>query len=234
VATEGATIERGRSRPLPRAELVLLGLTVLGLALVPIHLKTIYSGLPAHPLFLHVPVILIPIAAIGAVLLAIRPEWIPRHGVWLAVLTLAALVGTILTMGAGAALRDALGGGFGPDASLIDRHAHAADILRILTFGLTLALILTVLAYRRPLGVAAVDRLLARSEARVALRAALATLAVASAYFVFHTGDLGAKAVWGDRLNRGAGRGGQFPGGAQFPGGSGAPSGAQGQGPAGG
>jgi hypothetical protein len=226
VATEGATLDRSSSRPLPRAELVLLGLTALSLALIPIHLKTIYSGLPAHPLLLHVPVMLIPVAALGALALAIRPKWIPRHGVWLAAVTLVALASTILTMGAGSALRDALGGGFGPDAALIDRHAHAADVLRIVTFGLTLAMIGTVLAHRRPLGLPTLDRMLARSEVRVALRAGLAALAVASAYFVFHTGDLGAKAVWGDRLNRGA----RGPGGALFRGAGGAlPGGAQGQ-----
>jgi len=42
----------------------------------------------------------------------------------------------------------------------------------------------------------------------VLLRVALAVLAIACAYFVFHTGDLGAKAVWQGRLSGGPPGGG--------------------------
>jgi hypothetical protein len=197
--------------PLLRAETLLLGLTALSLVLIPVHIKTAYSGLPAHPLLLHVPVMLVPVAAVWALVLAARPQWLPRQGVWLAGLAVLALAATILTMGAGEALRDSMGGGFGPDAALIDRHAEAADKLRLLVFALTLAAIGATLAYGNPLGLPLVDRILRRPESRVALRAALAVLAVASAYFVFHTGDLGAKAVWGDRLDRGGGPPGRLP-----------------------
>ena len=88
-----------------RAEYVLAGLAVLSLALVPIHITTIYSGLPAHPLFLHVPVILIPVVTIWALVLVARPAWFMRSGVLLGVLTVVALAGTFLTVGAGEALR---------------------------------------------------------------------------------------------------------------------------------
>jgi hypothetical protein len=51
-------------------------------------------------------------------------------------------------------------------------------------------------------------------------------LAVVSLYYVFHTGDLGAKAVWRHRLGGG---GGGFPGGggtgSLFQGGSAPPGG---------
>jgi hypothetical protein len=77
---------------------------------------------------------------------------------------------------------------------------EAADKLRLLVFALTLAAI-----FRRPLGLPFVDRILDTGGARGALRIALAVLAIGAGYFVFHTGDLGAKAVWQDRLERGAG-----------------------------
>ena len=110
---------------------MLAGLAVLSLALVPIHLTTIYSGLPAHPLFLHVPVILIPVAVVWALVLVARPAWFMRSGVLLGILTVVALAGTFLTVGAGDALRNALhlNGGFGPGA-LIARHAPRRDVLR--------------------------------------------------------------------------------------------------------
>jgi hypothetical protein len=213
---------------------VLATLAVLSLALIPIHITTIYSGLPAHPLFLHVPVILIPVATIWALALIARPAWFSRQGIPLATVTVIALAATNLTIGAGIALRAALHlnggggavgvGGFGgasQAAALVARHAHAASILRLLLIAFTVVLIVTVLAYRIADGMLTghrgVDGRLARVTTLISLRAVLAVLAVACAYFVFHTGDLGAKAVWQGRLN-GGGAGGRagfsFPGSA--------------------
>lgn len=202
------------ARPLPRPELVLALLALASLVLIPVHITTIYSGLPAHPLFLHVPVILIPVVAIGALALAARPRWLERYGVALATVSVVALAGTLLTVGAGLALRSALhlgAGGFGP-AALIARHAHSASILRDLVIAFTAVAIVSVLAHRiaagQETGRERLDRALARSGTLRALRVSLAALAIACAYFVFHTGDLGAKAVWQGRLGGRPGFGG--------------------------
>jgi hypothetical protein len=125
---------------------------VLGLltfALIPVHINTIYSGLPAHPLFLHVPVILSPVAVIAALVLVVRPRWFAGHGVWVALVAIVSLGATNLTMGAGKALRNDLhlNGGFGP-AALVARHAHAASILRILLIAFTAVLIVSVAVFR--------------------------------------------------------------------------------------
>src|ERR1700759_443953 len=54
-----------------RAEFLLVGLGFLGFITLPIRMTTIYGGLPAHPLFIHVPVVLIPVTIVGA---------LPLHG----------------------------------------------------------------------------------------------------------------------------------------------------------
>jgi hypothetical protein len=200
----------------PRAEFVLAVLAVLSLALIPIQVTTIYSGLPSHPLFLHIPVILIPAATIWALVLVARPAWFVRSGVLLGIVTVVALAGTFLTIGAGEALRNALhlNGGFGP-AALVARHAHAASILRLLLIAFTAVLIVALLAHRIAAGMAtgqaALDDLLHRPAMLISLRVLLGVLAVACAYFVFHTGDLGAKAVWQGRLQGGGPGGGGGP-----------------------
>ena len=192
---------------------MLAGLAILSFALVPVHITTIYSGLPAHPLFLHVPVILIPVATIWALVLVARPRWFLRSGVLLGIVTVIALAATFLTVGAGEALRNALdlNGGFGP-AALIARHAHAAMILRDLLILFTGAVIAALFAHRVDAGMlsglAWLDGLARHAATLVLLRAALAVLAIACAYFVFHTGDLGAKAVWQGRLHGGGPGGG--------------------------
>lgn len=56
-----------------------------------------FLGLPLHPLLVHVPVVLLPLAAIAVLLLAARPRWRRAH----AVPTLAVLaVGSLSTVGA--------------------------------------------------------------------------------------------------------------------------------------
>jgi len=199
-----------------RAEYVLAGLAVLSLALVPVHITTIYSGLPAHPLFLHVPVILIPVVTIWALALVIRPAWFMRSGVLLGIVTVVALAGTFLTVGAGEALQSALhlSGGFGP-AALVARHAHAGKLLRDLMILFTGAVIVALFAHRVAAGMASgvswLDGPARHPAALILLRVALGVLAVACAYFVFHTGDLGAKAVWQGRLSGGGPGGGGGP-----------------------
>jgi hypothetical protein len=89
VTTESAAVSPARSRPSPVLVLGVLG--VLTFALIPIKINTIYSGLPAHPLFLHVPVILIPVVGLAALGLAARPAWWTRHGVWVTAVAVVAL-----------------------------------------------------------------------------------------------------------------------------------------------
>jgi hypothetical protein len=196
-------------------EWALAVLALLTFALIPIQINTIYSGLPAHPLFLHVPVILIPVAAIGALVLVAWPRLFARHGLWIGLVAVVALGATNLTIGAGHALRNDLNLQ-GP--GIVAQHASAADRLRAVLILFTALLLVAVAVFRtagpRVTGVGPVDGALTAIRSGAALGAALrvivAVLAVVSLYYVFHTGDLGAKAVWQHRLGGG---GGGFPGG---------------------
>jgi hypothetical protein len=216
-------------------EWTLAALAVVTFALIPIQINTIYSGLPAHPLFLHVPVILIPIAALAALVLAIRPVLFARHGFWVGLVAVVALGTTNLTMGAGEQLRGDL---HLEGPGLIARHAGAADTLRIVLVLFTALLLVAVAVFRtagpRVTGVGAIDATLqavrGRSAAGIGLRLGVGVLAVLCVYSVFHTGDLGAKAVWQNRVGGGGGfggGGGLGGGGGGFPGG-GPPPGAGG------
>lgn len=198
---------------------------ILTFALIPVQINTIYEGLPAHPLFVHVPVILIPVVGIGVLVLAAWPRLFAKHGVWLCGLSVIALAAVNLTIGAGEQLRADLGlgnGGFG-DAALIARHAHAASILRIFTIALTAVFIVAVALSRHADGVrtevgwvdAVVGGTLRLIRGLALARIALFLLALGTLYFCFKTGDLGARAVWASRLHGGGGGG--FGGGGGVP-----------------
>jgi hypothetical protein len=204
-----------------RAEFILTAVAFLCFLLIPVQIKTIYSGLPAHPLFLHVPVVLIPLSVLGAIALVIKPAWFRRYGIALCTMSVVAMGGLFVTMGAGSQLRSALGlyGNFGV-ASLIARHEHAADILRLCFIGFTAIVIVAFAAERissgMPTGAGIIDRLLQPRGVVIFLRTALVALAIASGYMCFKTGDLGAKAVWAGRLSHSGfgGAPGGFGGGA--------------------
>ncbi len=57
---------------------------------------------------MHVPVILVPATVVAAVLFALKPAWLSRYGIALAVVSIVAMGSLFLTLQAGAALRGEL------------------------------------------------------------------------------------------------------------------------------
>jgi hypothetical protein len=213
-----------------RAEFLLTLLGIVGFITLPIRITTIYSGLPAHPLFVHVPVVLIPTTVIVAVVFMFKSEWLTRYGIALALVSIIAMSSIFLTMQAGAALRGALHLQ-GQAAKLISEHAQAAHILAIVYVLFTAVLIVTFAARRisggMPTGLGILDELLGSTAVFTALRIVLVVVAIVTGYMVFRTGDLGAKAVWQGRLQAAQNGGpGGFAGPAGGPGKFSPPSGA--------
>jgi hypothetical protein len=211
-----------------RAEFVLTLLAFLGFITLPLRITTLYSGLPAHPLFVHVPVILIPTTIVAATVFVIKPQWLTRYGIALTVVSIVAMSSVFLAMQAGAALRGALNLQ-GQAAKLISEHSQAAHILAIVYVLFTATLIVTFAAQRisggMPIGLGMLDSLLSPKPILTALRVALVLLSIVAGYMCFRTGDLGAKAVWQGRIQAAhfAGRGGPGGPGLAPPPGTGAP-----------
>jgi len=203
-----------------RAEFVLTLLGFLGFITLPIRITTIYSGLPAHPLFVHVPVILIPTTVVAAVVFMVKPQWFARYGIALAVVSIAAMSSVFLTLQAGAALRAELNLR-GQAAVLISEHAQAAHILAIVYVLFTATLIVTFAAQRisggMPTGLGIVDGPLSRKPIYTALRVVLVLLCLVAGYMTFRTGDLGAKAVWQGRIQAAHAGGPGAPGFRELP-----------------
>jgi hypothetical protein len=186
-----------------RAEFVLTLLGLLGFITLPIRITTIYSGLPAHPLFVHVPVVLIPATIVAAIVCTIKPHWLARYGIALAVVSIVAMSSVFVTMQAGAALRGELNLQ-GPAAHLISEHSQAANILAVVYVVFTAVLIVTFSAQRisggMPTGLSLVDRPLGGRSMFTMLRILLVVLSLGAGVMCFRVGDLGAKAVWQGRV----------------------------------
>ncbi|ODQ84522.1 DUF2231 domain-containing protein [Mycolicibacterium holsaticum] len=154
---------------------------------------TVFAGLPAHVLFVHFVVTLIPLTAVLEMLCALWPAARQRL-VWLVVVLAAAtLVLTPLTVKAGEWLYDREQ----QPGQALQTHAERGAWMIYFSIGLVLV----------ALALAAIHRIEGRSDRRPpAARTAVALIAVAvgisSITAVVLTGDSGARAVWGGELTQ--------------------------------
>lgn len=172
-------------------------------------------GLPTHVLLQHVVVVLLPIAAVGALLVALW-AWYRHHlGLATLVATLLVTLCVPLTTQSGESLADRL-----PDSQAIAAHAAAGDRVQWVAalFGLILFAVVALDLWRRTSASAE----LAPAEVWVSRRAPaswrdaaptwtapaltiarvlLVFAAVAVVIVVIQAGHSGARAVWSDYPN---------------------------------
>jgi hypothetical protein len=104
------------------------------------NLKTLF-GLPAHPLLVHVPVVLIPLVGIAAIPMAFSRRVRDRLG-WIVIgLTIIAGIGTQLAVMSGQALRHSV-----PPSTALTSHVHMAESLRPLVLVLFVFLVALMLS----------------------------------------------------------------------------------------
>jgi hypothetical protein len=150
-------------------------------------------GLPAHPLLVHVPIVLIPLLALLAIAFVARPAWRPAMSIPLAALAVITLLGTLLAASSGESLRDRV-----QRTEQVRAHAEQGDQLRVIGALFCLAVLGTVLlenserrGWRRL-------RLPAGRQLLVLASAVTIVVAVAATTWDVRAGHSGAKAVWSD------------------------------------
>ena len=157
------------------------------------------DGLPLHPLVMHAVVVLLPLSAVGAVAIAVRPPWRRRFGPVVALLTVLAVAAVPIAQQTGAQLEDKLTSLENP---LIEQHAQLGETLLpyAVVFG-ALVLVLVLLgrlADRRAR--AGAPAATPRRGPWTVLLVAVAVLTVLSAVtttaWVIQIGHSGSTAVW--------------------------------------
>jgi hypothetical protein len=149
-------------------------------------------GLPAHPIVIHAAVVLLPLAAIGTVVIAGSRSLRRRFGVLVAVCAVASVVVVWMAQESGQDLAERV-----KETSLVEQHTEEGE--SVLPWALGVAIV--------AVGVAGYDRFAkplvgddpSRQRLAGAAMTVLAVVAGAGAtYSVVKVGHSGAKAVWHD------------------------------------
>lgn len=163
------------------------------------------AGLPAHPLFAHLPVVLIPLAGLVAIAFALRPAWLDRFGWGLVAAAGLGMVGAVLAAGSGEALEEMLERGGVGESNLLEEHAEMGETARtiaVVFFIVVLAVVLVRhLARRQAQPHGAVARAAGSRPGAIAMSLVLALSAAAATATVAAAGHKGAEAHW-KRVNK--------------------------------
>jgi heme A synthase len=163
-----------------------------------------FFGIPAHPLFVHIPAVLIPLAAVGVVIMLVRPTWWERYKWATLAVAGAGMIGAILAAGSGEGLEE--GVERSADRSQLRTHVAAGETARTVSIVFFIILFAAVVVVpwwmkRRNAATGAPKWL------RPVVAIALVAGAGSASWTVFNAGHSGAKSVWGD-VKAGEGRGG--------------------------
>jgi hypothetical protein len=153
-------------------------------------------GLPAHPLFIHAAVVLVPLLAVTAVLYAVWPAS-RRHIRWpMVAFALAAPGAVYFAKESGEAFRTSQRFQSAELQAVISEHEDFADILFYLVLALTVVTL--VMAFMLPSARGATSRIKAPVAVHWLVVVACVVLAGTSLYYCYRTGDTGARMVWAE------------------------------------
>jgi uncharacterized membrane protein len=161
------------------------------------------GGLPAHPLLVHIPVVLLPLAAILAIVMLFRPAWLRTFGWFVVGLAGVGFLGAIFAASTGEELEDTRRAAGETISATLRDHAEEGDAVQLyagIFFVLMLAWVLFAW-WRRRAGEERATAVARKPKVVATVLAALAILAGAmTTVSVTITGHNGAKSVWeGDK-----------------------------------
>ncbi|MEO5877592.1 MAG: DUF2231 domain-containing protein [Streptosporangiaceae bacterium] len=163
---------------------------------------TVLNGLPAHVLFVHFVIVLIPLSALAILVCAIWPQASRRFGLVLPALALVTLASVPLATQAGEWLEEHV-----PSNPLVHEHAELGDGLLPWAIGL---FVVSVVVWWIARGAESTPSTgptwLASTPFRVAISVLAFAIATGAVVDVYRIGDSGTRAAWQDRYSSSATR----------------------------
>lgn len=151
-------------------------------------------GIPAHPLYIHAAVVLVPLLALTAVLYAVWPAS-RRHIRWpLVAFAIAAPGAVFFAKESGEQFRASPNFQSEQLQAGIGQHEDLANVLLLVVFALTVVAL--VMAFTVPVAADGVARIKAPAAAQWGIAGLSVVLAAVTMYYCYRTGDSGAHLVW--------------------------------------
>jgi preprotein translocase subunit SecG len=155
-----------------------------------------FLGVPLHPLAVHAPVVLVPIGALFAVLLAVRGDLRRRVGWWMPAAVFVSVVMLFVAKESGEAVEEAKNV-FGN----IDEHKELAEttfIMGLVWFVVTLGLGVwqRQARTREPLALSAAGATVDRDPVATVLAVAASLAAIITTIWLIRTGHAGSESRW--------------------------------------
>jgi magnesium-transporting ATPase (P-type) len=130
----------------------------------------------------HVSVVLLPVTALGAILIALTPAWSRRFGIVVVLISVVAAIATVVSKESGEQLATHVG--------VPDPHAQLGDKLPLFAGCLVVVVLILWLC----------DRGIPANRSRpfwlVILAIVVIAVALVTAWWTIRVGDSGARAVW--------------------------------------
>lgn len=147
------------------------------------------DGLPVHPLVVHAAVVLVPLVALGLLVMVVSPRFSRSLGWLVAAGSVAAAGATWVAKESGEALEERIGGvGFD--------HDELGEVMPLFAAGLALVTIALWLLDRS----APPEGPTARRGLRILTALVAVVVAIGNLVWVYRVGDSGARSVWTGRI----------------------------------
>ncbi len=160
------------------------------------------SGIPLHPLIVHIPVVLVPLAFIGAIAALVVPRWRSWCLPLTAVFATVSLIGVQLAIQSGEGLEEILD----EESAAIERHSQLAEqarpmVLLFVVFAIAAAVIWWMVS--RDTGEEAAGRTATLRKLIVPICALSVLTGALATVWIYRTGHTGAESVWKDAGSEG-------------------------------
>lgn len=156
------------------------------------------NGLPVHPLVVHAAVVLVPLTALGVLLMAAWPRFSRSLGWLVALGGVVAAGSSFVAKESGEALEGRVGEpGFD--------HAELGEVMPVLALALLVVAVVLWLIDRS----AAREGAAPRRGLRIAVAVLAALVALGNLVWIYRVGDSGAKSVWSGEVAESAGGAGE-------------------------
>ena len=161
-----------------------------------------FLDLPAHPMFVHAPLVLLPLTSMVAFLFMFKADWRHKFRWQLALSSLIVFIFILLAESSGEAFDKATKG-----LTPIDEHAELANTTKFLTFGFLVLTFVAIAVSRTKRSAPPDDRTTSSDDHTTAVATSAHSLSkvvsivtalvgVLATIWMIRTGHEGAKAVW--------------------------------------